>query len=101
MKCHKLTISSAEKICQAIENNQNPLTDVLFKSNDIVIDRITHFRCPFSIYNKESLTIDNSSQRRCRSLKPQFGYKLRYHLIHFHQMTKINANKLVDKLRKC
>ena len=96
---HKLTKSSAEIICQAIQNNEDPLRRKLFQINDIVIDRNIHFQCPFSIHNHQSSIIDKSSEHYCRSRKPQLANALRQHLIHSHQMTIFNAKKLVKKLK--
>jgi len=96
---HKLTFSSAEKICQSIINNKDPLKEYLFSTNDIVIDQINQFQCPFSKYNDESTRIDHSSERQCRTIKPQLGPKLRYHLIRDHHMSIVKANKLVYNLK--
>ena len=97
---HKLKLSSVEIICQAIQNNENPIEKNLFQLNDIVIDQRNHFECPFSINNKFSLIKKNSSVRPCRTMKPQFLFKLRYHLVHFHKLTTLNANKLISKLQE-
>jgi hypothetical protein len=99
IKFHKLTIPTIEKICQSIQNKKDPLKENLFQSNDIVIDEINHFQCPFSIYNDQITNIDNSSERPCRTVKPQLGYTLRYHFIRVHQMSSSKANKLVHKLK--
>jgi hypothetical protein len=97
---HKLTFLSAEKICQAIINKKNPLKENLFNTNDIIIDQINQFQCPFSIYNDESTRIDDdSSERQCRTIKPQLAPTLRYHLVRDHQMSIVKANKLVYNLK--
>jgi hypothetical protein len=99
VKFHKLTLPSIQIICQAIQNDQDPSKEILFQSNDNVIDKINQIECPFSVYNNNSLIQPNSSQRFCRRLKPQLGVALRYHLINFHRMNSSNADKLISKLK--
>lgn len=99
LKCHRLTRSSTEMICQAIRNRENPLGTILFKPNDVVLDQINHFLCPFSIHNHESSVIDKKSERPCRSAKPQFAHSLRYHLIHIHHMTLNRAEQIIRQIK--
>lgn len=96
---HKLTNSSIVKIFQAINNKQDPLKTILFQPNDIIIDQINQYQCPFSIYNDKIPGIDNTSERSCRSVKPKLLYTLRYHLTRDHRMAITKADKLVYKLK--
>jgi len=98
IKFHKLTISSADKICRAIQNKKDPRKVTLFQSNDIVIDQINQFQCPLSKYNHQS-TINDPSEHRCRTVKPQIISLVRYHLVRDHRMSISKANKLVDNLK--
>ncbi|CAF0878930.1 unnamed protein product [Rotaria sp. Silwood1] len=98
IKYHQLTLSSAEIIGHAIQNNENPFKKRLFQLNDIVIDQLNHLQCPFSIHNDALLITDKSCEHNCRTVKPLVAHALRYHLIHFHQMTTLNANKIKKKM---
>ncbi|CAF1422944.1 unnamed protein product [Adineta steineri] len=95
LKFHQLTLSATTRICHAIQNDEDSITKILFQPNDIVIDRTTRFRCPFSIYNSTSSIKPTSNERHCRRDKPQLAYTLRCHLIRFHRMKTSNANKLI------
>jgi hypothetical protein len=96
IRYHKLTISSVEKICQAIKNKEDPFRKNLFQITDHVIDQINQIYCPFSIYNTQ---LDNPIERNCRLTKPQLPYVLRRHLTCYHRMSISNAKKLVQKLK--
>jgi hypothetical protein len=100
MQFHKLTLSSAKIICQAIQNHQDPFETILFQSTDNVIDQINQYLCPFSIHNQFSVIKPNSSKRCCRYSKLQYAYTLRSHLIQFHRMTNPSAHKLINKLKE-
>lgn len=97
---HKLTLSSIDKICQSINNKEDSSKNILFQIDDIVIDQINQYRCPFSIYNEKITNIDNTTERSCRTLKPQLLYTLRYHLTRDHRMTISQANELVHILKR-
>lgn len=99
IKAHALTTSSARKICHAMYNDEDPCEKILFDPDDIVIDRLYHFQCPFSVYNCESSIVDKSSEYSCRRKKLQAMHSLRSHLTRFHQMTMPNANKLIKQLK--
>lgn len=102
LKFHKLTRNSAEIICRAIENRENPLGKILFKPNELVLDHQNHFLCPFSIHNTnndETSSIDKTSERICRLSKPQFAHSLRYHLLHTHQMNLSKAEQIIRQMK--
>ena len=100
VRFHKFSSSAVLKICQAIKNNEDPFRTALFISTDIVLDQVNQILCPFSIFNDHSTDIPNSTERACRCAKPQLPYTLCNHLIRDHRMSKSNAEKLVDELKK-
>ena len=101
LKCHKLTRSAADTICQAISKRENPLGTILFKPNDIVLDQVNHFLCPFSVHNnnKDTSLIEKKAERACRSSKPQFAHSLRYHLLHTHRMSLSKAEQILRQMK--
>ncbi len=100
VRFHKFSSSAISKICQAIKTKEDPFRTALFNSTDIVLDQVNQILCPFSIHNDHSMDIQNSTERACRCAKPQLPYILCNHLIRDHRMSKLNAEKLVNKLKK-
>lgn len=97
IRFHKLTVSSAEKICRAILNDESPINRNLFQSDEIVVDQINHIFCPFSIYNPHPSKILQSNERSCRCTKPQSPHVLSYHFIRDHRMSLNAAKRLAKK----
>ena len=99
IRFHRLTISCAEKICRAIQNKDPPNGTTLFQSDEIIVDQINHFFCPFSIHNPHTPSMINTSERSCRCTKPQLPNVLTYHLIRDHRMSLGTAKRVVKKLK--
>ncbi len=96
---HKLTLSNVKKICQALENDKDPSKEILFQSNELVIDQTNQFQCPFSKYNNQSPKMENSIVRPCRTIKPKLPHTLCYHLVRDHGMARSDAKNLMYKIR--
>ncbi|CAF3809695.1 unnamed protein product [Rotaria sordida] len=98
---HQLKKVYAQRLVQAIADNQDSRITKLFNENEDVIDHFYKVPCPFfygrvnSIeYTQRNVTIP-SCQRRLVAL-----YKLKRHLRINHKISNSSAQKLVDDFEK-
>ncbi|CAF1327633.1 unnamed protein product [Rotaria sordida] len=95
---HQLKKLYAQRLVQAIANNQDPHITKLFNENEDVLDHFYKVQCPFVYGNVNTL---NNSRRKVNILPCQHRlvvlYKLKHHLRATHKISNSLAQKLTSQ----
>ncbi|CAF5003370.1 unnamed protein product, partial [Rotaria sp. Silwood1] len=97
---HQLKKIYAQRLVQAIVNNEDPHIIKLFNENEDVLDHFYKVQCPFVYENINTL---NYSQQKVNILPCQHRlvvlYKLKHHLRVTHKISNSLAQKLVNEFK--
>ena len=98
---HHMTARSAYRVCKSVLKQRDPVTTVLFSSDDILYNKNFHIACPFNQDSKNPFDCQPKYivKAPCSSIISRLD--MPRHLRDVHHVYRTAALKIVAEMRRC